>query len=96
MRISEQLARAVRLHLWPAYWTMTPVGRFGDHTHVVSDEHQPHAVVAPLAHQKIEDLRLDGDVEGGGRLVRDQEFWRQASAMAIMTRWLMPPESWWG
>ena len=23
-------------------------------------------------------------------------FGRQASAMAIITRWLMPPESWWG
>ena len=25
-----------------------------------------------------------------------RSFGRQASAIAIMTRWLMPPESWWG
>ena len=38
-------------------------------------EHEPHAVVAALPHQKIENLRLDGDVERGGRLIRDQELW---------------------
>ena len=74
MRISEELARAVRLHLLAGVLDDDPIGCFGDHTHVVSDKHEPHAVVAALAHQKIEDLRLDGDVERGGRLVRDQEL----------------------
>ena len=36
---------------------------------------------------------LGGDVEAGGRLVRDQQLRRQASASAITTRWHMPPES---
>ena len=48
-----------------------------------------------LAHQ-VEDLRLDGDVERRGRLVGDQQCGSQASAMAIITRWRMPPESWCG
>ena len=42
--------------------------------------------------QQLEDLGLDGDVERRGRLVGDQQAAaRQASAMAIMTRWRMPP-----
>ena len=51
------------------------------------------AVAADLA-QQLEDLRLDGGVERRGRLVGDQQIcgW-PASAMAIITRWFMPPDS---
>jgi hypothetical protein len=45
-----------------------------------------------LDHQ-VEDLRLDGDVERRRRLVGDQHLRVAGSAMAIMTRWRMPPES---
>jgi hypothetical protein len=41
-----------------------------------------------------EDLGLDGDVERGGGLVGDEQLGRFTMAMAIMTRWRMPPESW--
>jgi hypothetical protein len=44
----------------------------------------------------FEDLRLHGDVERGGRLVGDQQSGSLASAMAIITRWRWPPESWCG
>ena len=74
MRVGEQRARGVHLHLMARVLDDDPVGGFGHHAHVMGDEHEPHAVVAALAHQKIEDLRLDGDVERGGRLVRDQEL----------------------
>ena len=46
--------------------------------------------------QQVEDLRLDGDVERGGRLVGDQQLRVADSAIAIMTRWRMPPENWCG
>ena len=48
-------------------------GREGE-PQVVRDENEAHA--APLLHalQQLDDLGLGGDVEGGGRLVRDQEF----------------------
>ncbi len=45
---------------------------------------------------QVEDLRLDGHVERGGGLVRQQHARAAGSAMAIMTRWRMPPESWCG
>ena len=43
--------------------------------------------------QQVEDLRLDRDVERGRRLVGDQQRGSQARAMAIITRWRMPPDS---
>ena len=74
MRIGEQVARGVRLHLLAGVLDDDPVGGFGDDAHVMGDEHEPHAVVAAQPHQKIEDLRLDGHVERGRRLVGDQEL----------------------
>src|SRR4051794_16480826 len=46
------------------------VGGLGDHAHVVGDEHHRSTVVAPEALDQRDDLRLHGDVERGGRLVR--------------------------
>ena len=43
-----------------------------------------------------QDLRLGGDVERGGRLVGDQQAGSSASAVAIITRWHWPPDSWCG
>ena len=47
--------------------------------------------------QQVEDLRLDRHVERGGRLVGDQQLAAgRPAAMAIITRWRMPPENWCG
>ena len=51
-----------------------PIGGFGDHAHVVSDQHHRRAVIAPEALDQRDDLRLHGDVERGGRLVGDDQF----------------------
>ena len=37
------------------------------------------------------DLRLDRDVQRGRRLVGDEQLRLARSAMAIITRWRMPP-----
>ena len=58
----------------PAYITATPVRGLGDHAHVVGDEHEGGAVRVAQAADEGNDLRLDGDVEGGGRFVGDDEF----------------------
>ena len=39
------------------------------------DQHDGHAELGLEPLQQLEDLSLDRDVEGGGGLVRDQEFW---------------------
>ena len=49
------------------------VRHFGDHRHVVADELDRHAEPALRLEHELEDLRLDGDVEGGRRLVGHEE-----------------------
>ena len=43
--------------------------------------------------QEIDDLRLDGDIQGRDRLVGDDELRFRASARAIPIRWRCPPEN---
>ena len=63
---------------------------------VVGDQNDRGAEpVAQLA-EDVEHAGLDRDVERGGRLVGDQHLRRQATAMAIITRWRIPPDSWCG
>ena len=50
-----------------------PVGVLRDDAQVVRDEQDGRAGFLQLAHQ-LEDLRLDGHVEGGRRLVGDQHL----------------------
>ena len=49
------------------------VGEAGDDAEVVADEDHGHVPLVLECAQQSEDLRLDGDVEGGGRLVGDQQ-----------------------
>ena len=41
----------------------------------------------------LQDLALHDHVERGRRLVHDHELGRSASAIAMITRWRMPPDS---
>ena len=50
------------------------VGDLGDHAHVVGDEENRGAVIPLQVADQGQDLLLRGDVERGGRLVRDQQF----------------------
>ena len=42
---------------------------------VVGDEENRHAELFPQVSQKVENLRLDGDVERSGRFIRNEKFW---------------------
>ena len=70
-----------------------PVGNFGDHAHVVRDEDHRHVHLVLQQADQRQDLRLDGHVERRRRLVGDQQRGRQDSAIAIITRWRMPPDN---
>ena len=50
------------------------VGDLAHDVEVVGDEQHRHAVARLQALQQLEDLRLHGDVERGGRLVGDEEI----------------------
>ncbi len=49
------------------------VGPGGDHAEVVGDQHHGHVALALLGLEQVEDLGLDGDVEGGGGLVGEEQ-----------------------
>ena len=51
-----------------------PVRVPGDHAHVVRDQQHRHAEAVLEVVQQGEDLRLDGDIQRGGRLVGDQQL----------------------
>ena len=46
-----------------------------DDGHVVGDEEVGEAELVAEVGEEVEDLRLDGDVEGGGGFVADDEAW---------------------
>ena len=49
------------------------VGKVGDDAEIVGDEEDGHAELFPKVAEEVEDLGLNGDVEGGGGLVRDEK-----------------------
>ena len=59
--------------IWPAYMTTTrwAISAITPMLCVISTSAMPRSRCSVL--QQVEDLRLDGDVEGGGRLIRDQQ-----------------------
>ena len=72
LRIVEQLALRALLDDPARVHHRDPVGHVGHHAHVVRDQHDGGAEVLPELLDQAEDLRLDGDVQRGGRLVGDQ------------------------
>ena len=70
----EYLAGRTRFHDAAVVHHVDPVRHLAHDPEVVGDEQQGHPeAVAKLAQQR-EDLGLDGHVEGGGRLVRDEQI----------------------
>ena len=57
----------------PPYITADLVGVAGHDAEVVGDEDHRHVAIAALLADQFEDLGLHGDVEGGGRLVGEQD-----------------------
>ena len=51
-----------------------PVAHLGDHAEVVRDEDERRVRLALEDAHEVEDLGLDRDVEGGGRLVGDEQL----------------------
>ena len=70
------------------------IGHAGDDAEVVADQdHGGVRLARWIERSSVEDLRLHGDVQRRRRLVRDQQSGSLAIAMAITTRWRMPPDS---
>ena len=50
------------------------ISGLGNDAHVVGDDDHPHLVLTTEVLEQVEDLRLNGHVEGRGRLVGDQQL----------------------
>ena len=72
LRPLQQLGAGAALHHPAAIEHDDLVGDVGDHAEIVADEQDRHAELGLQVLHQLEDLRLDGDVERGGRLVGDQ------------------------
>ena len=72
-RFAEQRSDRGLFHDLAAIHDQHSVGRLRHNTQVVSDEQDRGSQLLLQRGQKAEDLRLDGHIERGRRLVRDQE-----------------------
>ena len=95
-RRAEELLRRAGLHEHARVHHVHALAHARDDAEVVRDQDQRRVLLRDELAQQVEDLRLDRDVERGRRLVGDQSFGSQASAIAIIARCRMPPENWCG
>ena len=59
----------------------------------MGNKDQRHPGLLAQFRQQLHDLRLNCHIQGSRRFVRYQHIGASAIAMAIMMRWLMPPEN---
>src|SRR5258706_3394616 len=73
LRVVDDFLHRADLDDPPRVHDRDAIGGLRDHAHVMRDQHHRCAVVAAQALEQRDDLRLDRDVERGGRLVGDDE-----------------------
>ena len=73
MLAAEQREDVALLHNASRIHDANPVRHVGNDTHVVRDQEEPGAGFLAQSLDQRQNLRLDGDVESGGRLVGNQQ-----------------------
>jgi hypothetical protein len=73
-RLLEGLAHPADFHDFAGVHHCEPVAGIGHDAEVVRDQQHRHRQPLAQVHDEIEHLRLDGDIERGGGLVRDQQL----------------------
>ncbi len=74
LRISEDFLHRALLDDLALFHHAYAVGDLPDDAEIVRDEKHRHAEAALQFFQELQDLRLHGDIERGGRLVGDEQF----------------------
>ena len=69
------------------------IARLRNDPKVVGDQDDGHPLLGLQLHEQRQDLLLGGDVQRGRRLVGEQQLRVAEIAIAIMTRWRIPPLS---
>ena len=72
-RVGEDRARGAGLHDPAVAHHRDPVAQVGDDAEVVGDDQHAHVELRLQVTEQVEHLGLDRDVEGGGRLVGDEQ-----------------------
>ncbi len=73
LRPVEDVLRGAVLDRAAGVHHLDVVGQLGDHAEVVGDDDDGGVELTLQVPDQVQDLRLHGHVEGGGRLVRDQQ-----------------------
>ena len=73
LRLAEDVLDAAGFHHAAAVHHDHLGRHVGDHAEIVRDEQHRHAQFALQVADQLQDLRLDGDVERGGRLIGNQQ-----------------------
>ncbi|MNY52624.1 hypothetical protein D3C86_1883120 [compost metagenome] len=68
----ENLLHAARLHRFALIHHQHPVGDIRHHAHIVSDKNHPHIHILLQHFDKLQNLRLNRDVQRGGRFIGNQ------------------------
>ncbi len=71
--VQEDLLDWRSFHHFPSVHHPHPIGDAGDNAQVVGDVHDGRVEVAAQLGDQVQHSRLDGYVQGGGRLVHDQQ-----------------------
>ena len=75
-RVVHDVLRLSELHDPAEIHDGDAVGDVAHHGQVVRDEDHCQLELAHQALEQVENLRLDGDVEGRNRFVCEDQFWR--------------------
>ena len=73
LRRTEKLGGAGHLDDLPGVHQRHPLRHAGHHRQIVRDQEQAHALLALQLLEQFQDLRLDRDIERGGRLIGHQK-----------------------
>lgn len=71
--VVKDAVHGVLLHDSPLLHDDHPVAALVDHVQVVGDEEVAQVVLPPQAHEQVQNLVLDGHVQGGDRLVQNHQ-----------------------
>ncbi len=73
-RVGEKLFGSSYFHHVTGVHNIDPVGRLPHHSQGVGDEDDGDVLFLHQLMQQPQDLVLDGDIQGGARLVGDEQF----------------------
>ena len=74
-RVPENLCHRTLLDNTPLVHDGNRIGNSFDHGQVMGDQQDAHLVFSLNVHEQVQDLALNGDIKGGGRLIGNQQLW---------------------